>query len=241
MLSVGYRKVLADGSSAMRDCVIDCKDAVRFVSAHKKKLGIDPNKIYPFGDSAGGHLAQMLLLSPPDSFTGDLELAQFSFQTVAGVSWYGPCDFQNIQLFNHDENPQFRDRFGARIMDNSTKPKDKEERYREMSPVHYLTKDSPPLLMIQGDRDTTIPVKQAYRMQKALEIIDAPVEVLLVKNAGHNWREVGGEIEPSRPEIAKKTVDFSLSCRRKFKNEDERSNHREMVTPLTARPLGIPF
>ena len=79
-----------------------------------------------------------------------------------------------------------------------------------MSPVSYLTEDSAPLLMIQGDKDTTIPVKQAYRMQEALKTIKAPVEILIVKNAGHNWRSVDAPIAPTRNEIIQSTIDFLL-------------------------------
>jgi len=210
VVSVGYRKVNKSGDTSMRDCVIDSKDALRYISAYRKELGIDPNKIYTFGDSAGGHLAQMLLFSSPDNLKGDPELANYSYQTIAGVSWYGPCDFQNIQLFNHDDREDFRDRFGARIMGKGVKPEDKQKRYKEMSPVSYLTKNSPPLLMIQGDKDTTIPVKQAYRMQQALKTIKAPVEILIVKNSGHNWRSVDSPIEPTREEINQQTIHFFL-------------------------------
>ncbi len=210
VLSVGYRKVNKGGKTAMRDCVIDCKDALRFVSAHRKELGIDPQRVYTFGDSAGGHLAMMVLLSPPDTFTGDPELAEFPYRAVGGVSWYGPCDFQDVQLFNHDGRKNFRDRFGPRIMGADAKPEDKAERYREMSPVSYLTDDSPPLLMMQGDKDTTIPVKQAYRMREVLETIKAPVEIVIVKNAGHNWRSAGAPIDPSRTEIVEQTIRFFL-------------------------------
>ena len=77
-----------------------------------------------------------------------------------------------------------------------------------MSPVNYLTKDSPPLLMIQGDKDTTIPVKHAYYMQEKAKAIEVPVEVLIVKNAGHNWRRVDADIAPSRHEIVERTVQF---------------------------------
>ncbi|MEP4077315.1 prolyl oligopeptidase family serine peptidase [Haloferula sp.] len=213
VLSVGYRKVSKDGDTAMRDCVIDSKDALRFISAHHEELGIDPNKIHAFGDSAGGQMAQMIALSPSESLKGDKELAKFDYKTVSGVSWYGPCDFQDEQLFNHDDRAGFRDRFGPRIMGAGSKPEEKEQRYREMSPVSYLTKDSPPLLMIQGDKDTTIPVKQAYRMQEALKTIDAPVEVLIVKNAGHNWRSVDAPIEPTRAEIIERTIQFFLKHR----------------------------
>ena len=211
VLSVGYRKVHKNGDTAMRDCVIDCKDAVRFASAHHEELGIDPKRIYPFGDSAGGQLAQMLLFSSPESLAGDPELAKFTYETVAGVSWYGPCDFQDPQLFNHDDSENFKDRFGGRIMGSDTGPQEKEERYREMSPVTYLTAQSPPLLMIQGDKDTTIPVKQAYRMEEALKTIKAPVEIEIVKNAGHNWRSVGAPIKPTREEIVAQTIEFFLA------------------------------
>lgn len=206
--SVGYRKVNKGGETAMRDCVIDCKDALRFLSSYSETLGIDPKRMFTFGDSAGGHLAQMALWSSSETLKGDEELSEFAYQTVAGVSWYGPCDFQDIQLFNHDDSEGFRDRFGARIMGAGAKAEDKERLYREMSPVSYLSKDSAPLLMIQGDRDTTIPVKQAYRMREALKEVPAPVEILIVKNAGHNWRKVGAEIEPSREEIVARTIEF---------------------------------
>ena len=129
----------------------------------------------------------------------------------AGVSWYGPCDFEQTDLFNHDDRPNFRDRFGPRIAPRGTKGAKKLELYREMSPVNYLTKDSPPLLMIQGDKDTTIPVKHAYRMQKQAEKIGAAVETVIVKNAGHNWRGVDAAINPSRKSIIDRTVKFFVA------------------------------
>ena len=62
--------------------------------------------------------------------------------------------------------------------------------------------------MIQGDKDTTIPVKHAYYMQETAEAFEAPVEILIVKNAGHNWRKVDADINPSRQVIVERTVQF---------------------------------
>ena len=203
---VSYR--LAKGNVSMRDCVIDCKDAVRYLAKNSKSLKIDPQRICVMGDSAGGHLAQMLLLGSPEELTGDEALADASYRMLAGVSWYGPCDFEKTDLFNHNDRADFRDRFGPRIMQSETGPKGKLARYREMSPINLLTKDSPPLLMIQGDQDTTIPVKHAYYMKAKADELEAAVEVMIIKNAGHNWRKVDAEIEPTREEIIKRTVQF---------------------------------
>lgn len=206
--SVSYRLYNKGGNTRMRDCVIDSKDAVRYLTKHSQKLGIDPDQVLVFGDSAGGHIAQMLLLSPPESLIGDPDLAKVDYKVIAGLSWYGPCDFQDISLFNHNDSPDFRDRFGLRITGKDPTEEEKAQLYREMSPIHYLQPDSRPLFMIQGDKDTTIPVKHAYYMEQRAKEIQAPVEILIVKNSGHNWRKVDADIEPTRDEIVRASIEF---------------------------------
>jgi len=206
--SVEYRLCRKDGVVTMRDCVIDCKDAVRYLAKNSSTLRLAPSQFFVMGDSAGGQIAQMLLLATPAELLGDDELAAASYQMLAGVSWYGPSDFEKIDLFNHDDRADFRDRFGPRILGAESTPDTKLRRYREMSPVNYLKPNSPPLLMIQGDKDTTIPVKHAYYMQEKAEAVKAPVEIMIVKNAGHNWRKVDAEIEPTREVIITRTVQF---------------------------------
>ncbi|MEH1006453.1 alpha/beta hydrolase [Winogradskyella sp. ECml5-4] len=211
VVSVSYRLWENGGETSMRDCVIDSKDAMRYLSKHNETLGIDPNRLFSFGDSAGGQIAQMLLLSAPETLIGDPSLASYTYKMVAGVSWYGPCDFEDISLFNHDDSSVSKDRFGLRITKPNTKPKEKLALYREMSPINYLHKNSAPLLMIQGDKDTTIPVKHAYYMKEKATQIGAPVTTVIVKNAGHNWRKVGADINPTREDIINTTVDYFIS------------------------------
>lgn len=208
--SINYRLYQKDGSVAMRDCVIDAKDAVRYLAKNSEDLGLDPMRFVVHGDSAGGQIAQMLLLTSPENLRGDPALADANYKMLAGVSWYGPCDFEKIDLFNHDDSTESRDRFGPRIVKPDTDPKDKLTLYREMSPVQYLKPNSPPLLMIQGDKDTTIPVKHAYYMREKAARVQAPIEIMIIKNAGHNWREVDAAIEPSVDEIVQRTVIFLL-------------------------------
>ena len=210
---VTYRLAKKDSDVVIRDCVTDCKDAIRYLAKNSEALGIDPMRICVMGDSAGGHIAQMLLLASPEQIPGDPALAEVPYRMVAGVSWYGPCDFEKMDLFNHDDRADFRDRFGPRILGSDSRPADKLERYREVSPINYLSKDSPPLLMIQGDKDTTIPVKHAYYMKQKADALKVPVEIMIIKNSGHNWRKVDADIEPSREAIIQRTVEFFVERR----------------------------
>lgn len=207
---VTYRLAKKDSDVTMRDCVIDCKDAVRYLAKNSETLGIDPMRICVMGDSAGGHITQMLMLASPKQLPGDPLLAEVPYRMVAGVSWYGPCDFEKMELFNHDDSAGFKDRFAGRILGADSDPSNQLARYREVSPVNYLSKNSPPLLMIQGDKDTTIPVKHAYYMEQKASEVEAPVETMIIQNSGHNWRKVGAEIEPSREAIIQRTVQFFI-------------------------------
>jgi acetyl esterase/lipase len=206
--SVEYRLCTKDGKIVMRDCIIDAKDALRFLAKNAERFALDANRVFTFGDSAGGHIAQMLLLSPPASLPGDPALADARYHLVAGVSWYGPCDFEKTELFNPDGRADFHDRFGPRIIKAGADPNEKLAAYREVSPVNYLKSDSPPLLMIQGDKDPTIPVHHARYMKERADAVKTPVEILIVENSGHNWREIGGALRPTLDEIVKKTAAF---------------------------------
>lgn len=137
---VSYRLAKKGSDVTMRDCVIDCKDAVRYLAKNSEALGIDPMRIFVMGDSAGGHIAQMLLLATPEQLPGDPALAEVTYRMVAGVSWYGPCDFEKTDLFNHDDRANFKDRFAARILGPDSDPANKLARYREVSPINYLKK-----------------------------------------------------------------------------------------------------
>jgi acetyl esterase/lipase len=206
--SVDYRLWTKDGDVVIRDCVTDAKDGLRFLAKNAVKFSIDPNRVFTFGDSAGGQLAQMLLLSPPESFPGQPELADAKFQLIAGVSWYGPCDFEKTELFTPPGASAVQDRFGLRIVPKAKDEKERLAAYREVSPVNYLSAKSLPLLMIQGDQDTTIPVQHAYYMKERADWLKAQVEIFVIPGCGHNWRESDAKLSPKVDEIAGKTAAF---------------------------------
>ena len=209
VVSINYR-LTKHKSILMRDCVIDAMDALRYLSKHSDDLQLDVDRVYVMGDSAGGHIAQMVALANPELFKGDKKLFGHAYKVIAGVSWYGPSDFTIKELFETDDSTKDPDRFSSRITKKESDPLKIAAMYKEMSPIFYLTKNSPPLFMMAADNDTTIPVAHAYHMKKHADSIGANVDMFIVKNAGHNWRKAGGDIDPTLGVITKTTLDFIL-------------------------------
>jgi acetyl esterase/lipase len=217
-VSVMYRLVKMwspEDSVIMRDCLVDCRDGLRFLKKHEHELGIDTDRIVVFGSSAGGHIAQLLTFSGADDFTGDSGLSNLQVEPVAGISWFGPSDFRDTQLFETEnlEDKFAPDHWAKRIMKTDTfsyKEADAETKrlIEEMSPVCYLKKESAPLLHIHGDQDVVISPNHAHHLKQHAEAVDAPVDVAMVKGAGHGWW--AADIDPDRKTVDQMTVAFAL-------------------------------
>ena len=62
---------------------------------------------------------------------------------------------------------------------------------------------------MQGDSDHAVHISHATRLNaRALEL-GADVEPVIVENAGHNWRQVGDPIEPSKEQLRDMMLDFA--------------------------------
>ena len=214
--SASYRLVKLknkDDEATMLTCVIDCMDGMRFLVKHAEALQIDSSKVIPFGNSAGGHIALMLTYAPAEKFTGDADLESVELQPLAGMSWYGPVDFTNSDLFvadveGFDKNP---DRFGSRMKkgEPATSYADASDSMKELmkklSPIVYLKPDSPAMFTMHGNLDTTIPQKHSQALAAKAKEIGADVQYLPVNNAGHGWR---GDCDPAWSKIRERMVEF---------------------------------
>jgi acetyl esterase/lipase len=65
-IDADYRVKSHHGTSPI-ECIQDAKSAIRYVRAHAKELGIDPDRIISAGGSAGGHLAACTFLDGGDA------------------------------------------------------------------------------------------------------------------------------------------------------------------------------
>jgi hypothetical protein len=45
-------------------------------------------------------------------------------------------------------------------------------------------------------------------MKERADAVKAPVEILIIENSAHNWKETGGALRPSLDEIVAKSAAF---------------------------------
>lgn len=64
-----------------------------------------------------------------------------------------------------------------------------QEKLKRLSPVHLVSKDFPPTLMVHGTIDTDVPYACSLRMAEAYKRHGVPHELVTVENAGHGLAE----------------------------------------------------
>ena len=129
--------------------VQDCSLAVRFMRANAGKYGLDPDRIGAWGGSAGGHLAGMLAAaSKEEKFRkGGPDV---SAAVQATVVMAGPMDLATeatIANLRKQKEKSFGFQWLGKLYDDAP------ELYKEASPIHYLSKDTKPILFLTGSLD----------------------------------------------------------------------------------------
>ena len=142
----------------------DVVDAVRWLHDHAAEVGIEPQRTYLWGASAGGTLAALAALVPAAP------------RVRAAVIWYAVSDFLALDLEATDNFEAHL--FGGPIGEHL-------ELARTASAVTYVRPDAPPILIQHGEADTWVPFDQALRLEKALQGVGAPVELDAIPGADH--------------------------------------------------------
>ena len=176
-LSVGYR--LSD-EAPFPAAVVDCKRAVRWLREHADQYRVDPAHLAAMGASAGGHLAAMLAVTGEEQEFDDGGYAGKSSAVQAAVLVCAPLDL-TVPLFRNP--PGGADPAVARFLGVS--PAGHTEVARRASPLSYVRRDLPPLLLIHGTADERVASSQSEKMAQALQAVGAPHELILVQGGGH--------------------------------------------------------
>lgn len=86
---------------------------------------------------------------------------------MAGVFEFPPIDF-----------PLFREFLGA-------SPKDNSDVYKQASPLHHVSKDTAPVLLLHGDQDNLVPLIGSQRFADALIKAGVENQLVVLKGVGH--------------------------------------------------------
>jgi len=174
----------------------DVKCAVHYLRSHARGLNIDPNHIGAYGGSAGGHLVALLGTSPDSNFSGDCPSGG-SARVQAVVDMFGPADFSQFDFNGSDKAFQA---FGASSVTDPI--------LAQASPVTWVSPDDPPFLILHGDKDPVVPLSQSQILYDHLQAAGVPAQLVVVKNAGHGFKQADGRIDPSRSDISEMIATF---------------------------------
>jgi len=201
--TIKYRR--ARGKSTAYDAVVDAKDAAKFLLKNAKTYKLDSERYGVWGGSAGGHLSLVTALGKDQDFKGDEQLLNYNldFKCVASYFPFTSCinpDIRPGSIF--EDGKLFVRLLGAPLPE-------KLELAKLLSPTELLTKNSPPILLLHGDKDTVLPISNSIYMMEVAKEKNADVELLTIKNAGHSFS--GKNISPSMEELNSYATQYILS------------------------------
>jgi acetyl esterase/lipase len=124
------------------DFLLDCARAVRWTHEHIAAYGGDPGKLVLMGHAAGAYNAAMLALAP--DYLHQVGADRAWIRGMIGLA--GPYDFLPIT------DPTLRDLFGP------------PESFERTQPILNVDGHNPPLLLMHGEKDENIPVKNTVNL-----------------------------------------------------------------------------
>ena len=176
--TISYR---LSGEAPFPAAIHDCKAAVRFLRAHARQFGIDPDHIGAIGLSAGGHLTALLATSGGVAeLEGDGGNREFSSSIQAAVPMGAQTDLLSDRTREVSAIEQ-RGKIWRQFLGGSQEQK--MGTYRLASPLHHLDASDPPCWFITGETDD--PSTRADRFRDQQESLDIDQGLTVIEEAPH--------------------------------------------------------
>ena len=173
-MSINYKLRRTQGQVTWPQSVYDAKAAVRYLRKEAANLGVDPEKIGVIGCSAGCNLSMMLATTGPadgfDAVKGE-PYQDVSARVTCAIGFYGAVDLMNY----HDMKMFAKTREEA------------PELYKKGSPITYLDAKDPPMLLVHGTADVTVPLSQSETYLKVAKEKGAPCVLEVIPDAPHTF------------------------------------------------------
>ena len=201
LLSAGYTVFAINHRATPRfhypAALDDVQRAVRFVRHHARQFGVDPDRLGGVAGSSGAHLIGLAALRASAGISGDADPVDREPATLqAVVLRAAPTDLKKM---DHGAVVLFMERLPA--------SPDGEKLYSAASPITHVSSSSPPVLLLHGDSDDTVPFEQSVAMEGALRKMNVPVKLVRVAGGEHGPNfGTAGKPHPDLPKIFGETV-----------------------------------
>ena len=197
LLKGGYTLFVTRHGSSPRytvpEMVPDMNRAVRFVRQNAAQFGVDPGKLGITSGSSGGHLSLMAAMTGDDGKPDSKDpLEHVSSRVQCVVAWFPPTDLVNWGATGAYQVIELsRPGFFKRILGEV---KDLETQLKAISPIYLVKKDSPPLLLIHGDSDKTVPLQQSEILKAKYDELGLKSKLIVHAGGEHSgWPHVMDE------------------------------------------------
>jgi len=164
-MSADYR-VKSRNKTTPKECVMDGKSAIRWIRKHSAELGVDPEKLAAGGGSAGGHVAAAT--GNVKGFEEESDERSISSKPDA-LALFNPVYDNGPSGYGHDRVKDYWESF---------------------SPMHNISKNSPPTIVFLGTKDKLIPVATAEEYKKRMEAVGGRCDLHLYLGQPHGFFNV---------------------------------------------------
>jgi acetyl esterase/lipase len=172
----------------------DIKAAIRWLRANAANYNLDPDHIGIMGDSSGGWTAAMAAVTEDSpELEGKVGTLGVSSVVQAAVAFFPPTEFLAMDAWAHCDLASTR--FGGGFCHSSaTSPESRllgcalqtcPEKARAANPARYVTGREPPIMILHGDLDPSVPYNQGELFYEALKRACDEVVFISLPKAGH--------------------------------------------------------
>lgn len=162
--------------AAFPAAIQDVKAAVRWLRANAAEYGIDSGTIGTMGGSSGAHMALLVgLTKGVAEFDGNGGNGDTSSEIQGVVAMAVPADLLTLTANNKMTVGKFL----------QATPEQDEGKWRLASPINHVRSDGPPVLLLHGANDDSVPVSQSIEFAKRYREAGASAEVHVLDGAPH--------------------------------------------------------
>jgi acetyl esterase/lipase len=174
------------------EVIQDMHRSVRFIRHNAAKYGVDPKKLGVIGASAGGHLSLTLgTQGRPGNKDAQDPVDRESSAVQCVACFFPPTDFLNYGKPGADgTGVNILENFKAAFGPESDSVEGRQRLGREISPIHYITSNMPPTLILHGNADTLVPFQQAETFVKHCQEAGVKIKLVVKEGQNHGWADL---------------------------------------------------